>query len=101
MLLLHHIDELIANLFVGTIKAFGNRTIHTYHTEGAGKFSLSLTLFRLHFPCRRWSRTGYYLRLRVRECPAVLDKPDSPVCQQHAGRAPGRKASSPSPFTYL
>jgi urease alpha subunit len=29
-------------LYVGTIKAFGDRTIHTYHTEGAGKHLTSV-----------------------------------------------------------
>lgn len=28
---------------IGTIAAFGDRTIHTYHTEGAGKFRFKLT----------------------------------------------------------
>jgi urease alpha subunit len=28
-----------ASVLQGTIAAFGNRTIHTYHTEGAGEIS--------------------------------------------------------------
>jgi urease alpha subunit len=31
-----------------TIAAFGGRTIHTYHTEGAGKYQKSIFFFVLY-----------------------------------------------------
>lgn len=50
----------------GTIAAFGGRTIHTYHTEGAGKiFELSLPVhFLMAMLLRRWTRSRYHRRLR-------------------------------------
>ena len=77
-----HTDTLNEAGFVeDSIRAFKGRTIHTYHTEGAG---------------------GGHAPDIIRVCgeaelPAVLDEPHDAVHREHHGRAPRHADGVPSP----
>ena len=68
--ILLHTDTLNESGFVeNTIAAFKGRTIHAFHTEGAG------------------GGAGHHQGLRRSERPAVVDQSDAPVHDQHDRRA--------------
>lgn len=74
-----HTDTLNESGFVETtLGAFKGRTIHTYHTEGAGGI-----------------RTGHHQGLRLRQRAAQLDQPDTAVHPQYHRRAPGHADGLP------
>ncbi len=52
-----------------TLAAIGGRTIHTYHTEGA----------------RRWTCTGYHPRSSSSERTAIFHKPNNAIYSKHSG----------------
>ncbi len=65
-----HTDTLNESGFVeDTIAAFKGRTIHAFHTEGAGAAA----------------RAGHHHRGGSAQCPAVLDQSDPAVHEKHAG----------------
>ncbi len=77
-----HTDTLNEAGFVeDTIRAITGRTIHTYHTEGAGGG---------HAP-------DIMQHLRRAELPALLHQPDAAVHRQHARRAPRHAHGLPPP----
>ena len=77
-----HTDTLNEAGFVeDSIRAFKGRTIHTYHTEGAGGG---------HAP-------DILRVVRRAQLPAVVDQPDDAVHREHDGRAPRHADGLPPP----
>ncbi len=77
-----HTDTLNESGFVDeSIAAFEGRTIHTYHSEGAGG-GHAPDIIKVCGSCQR---------------AAVVDQPDPPVHGQHARRAPRHVDGVPSP----
>jgi hypothetical protein len=77
-----HTDTLNEAGFVETTeRAFAGRTIHTYHTEGAGG-GHAPDIIRLAAATER---------------AALVDQPDAALHRQHGGRAPGHADGVPPP----
>jgi urease subunit alpha len=65
-----------------TLAAIAGRTIHAYHTEGAGGGH---------------ARTGHHHRRGAAARGAVVDEPDAPAHGEHRGRAPRHAHGLPPP----
>ncbi len=64
-----------------TLAAIGDRTIHTFHTEGAGGGHAA----------------GHHPRCGAGQRAAIFDQPDPAVHGKHRGRAPGHAHGLPPP----
>ena len=81
-----HTDTLNESGYVeDTIRAFGGRTIHTYHTEGPAAGTLRTSSGWLAFANVLPSSTN----------------PTMPLYRQHHGRTPGHADGLPSPLARI